>query len=110
MQNLELVLALSAAINRFVQYVKPFVGTLGLDQQWRVLLLQIVQGLTGVALAASANLNIITGFPVPEWFGIVITGLLAAVGSEAIHAAVELLYSWRNKPVPPTTPEPAPQG
>jgi hypothetical protein len=107
MQNLELVLALSAAINRFVQYVKPFVGTIGLEQQWRVLLLQIIQGVTGVALAASANLNIITGFPVPEWFGVVITGLLAAVGSEAIHAAVELLYSWREKPAQPPVTEPA---
>ena len=102
-----MVRALSAAINRFVQYVKPFVGTIGLEQQWRVLLLQIIQGVTGVALAASANLNIITGFPVPEWFGIIVTGLLAAVGSEAIHAAVELLYSWRTKPAQPPVTEPA---
>lgn len=42
----------------------------------------------------------IAGLVVPQalWLGSVLTGVLAGLGSEVIHEAIELLKMWRNGP------------
>ncbi len=97
MDNLALVIALSGATNRVVEYIKPLVGKIGLDEEWRVFVLHIIQGLAGIAGAALTQFNALADLPIPPLAGILITGYVSALGADGINAAFGWFYWWKNK-------------
>jgi hypothetical protein len=97
MDNLALVIALSSATNRVVEYIKPLIGKLGLDEEWRVFVLHIIQGLAGIGGAALIQFNALADLPIPPLAGILVTGFVSALGADGINAAFGWFYWWKNK-------------
>lgn len=90
--DIQVVLGLASGITIFVEYIKslasqvPFYTSLTTMQQ--SIILQTIAGLAGLGSAFYMNVN---AFPMfPDKAGIVVTGLLASLGSAGIH----VIYAW----------------
>lgn len=103
--DFSLVIAASAAVNRFVEFVKPQIRKLPYSPDVQDGLLVFIQVLAGIAVALMGNLNLFVGVPtLPAWFATVLTGVIAGLGSDVINVVIDLLYGWKNNVTnPPAT-------
>lgn len=102
----EVLLALVATVNRFVELVKRFIPDDSLPTEFRRLLLLVTQVLASIVVVATANANILDGTAAPAWLGIITTGLIVSTGSEGIHVFLDLIRRLSYKPEPTPDPEP----
>lgn len=103
---LVVLLFLSGAANRAAEAVKALLNTrfpsLNADAvSFAAFLTSIVAGVVG---ALSLNLNLFLFLPegsyfasVPPLAGVVLTGVVAGLGSEGIHVLLDLLYGKRDE-------------
>lgn len=103
--DFSVVLAASAAVNRFVEFVKPRVRALPYSTDVQDSLLVFIQVLAGIAIALMGNLSLFVGVPsIPAWFATVLTGVIVGLGSDVINVVIDLLYGWKNNVAnPPAT-------
>lgn len=95
--DFSVVLAASAAVNRFVEFVKPQVRKLAYSTDVQDAILVFVQVLAGIAVALMGNLTLFTGVAtIPVWFATVLTGVIIGLGSDVINVVIDLLYGWKN--------------
>jgi len=95
--DFSVVLAASAAVNRFVEFVKPSVRKLAYSTDVQDAILVFVQVLAGIAVALMGNLSLFVGVPtIPAWFATVLTGVIIGLGSDVINVVIDLLYGWKN--------------
>lgn len=93
------VLAASAAVNRFVEFVKPYVDKLKLADNTRDGVLVLIAVLAGIliALLSDGAVNIFTGVPrLSPLGGQLLTGVLAGLGADVLNAFISLFYGWRD--------------
>jgi len=95
------LIALSVAINRLIEMLKQTV----LDRlfpadaqaQLRAGLALVFSLIFGVFAAFIFSANLFTEFGnVPAWAGVVVTGLVLGAGSNAVHAAIQLMTQLRD--------------
>lgn len=96
-------LALSATVNRFVEFIKPSLKNI--PEQWYDAVLKGVSVMLGILLVLLAQgLNLFTGIPaINPVIGQVLTGVVVGLGAEVIDAVVDLIYSWQNPGAPSVT-------
>lgn len=100
-----LFIAASVAVNRFVDFLKPYVRKLPYSADIQDALLLLIACASGVLLAFSGQLNLFTVVPnIPPFVATVLTGVLCGFGADVINVVVSLLYNWKdaNKPAEPT--------
>lgn len=106
-------IAIAAAVNRFVEVLKPAIRNLPIELADEVYnaIVQIVAVLLGIVLVSLApGLNLFVSIPAfSPLLGIVLTGAVVGLGAEAIDAVVDLLYSWQ-QPKPPVVEADVPAG
>jgi hypothetical protein len=98
-----LVLAAAAAVNRFVEFVKPYVDKLKLADSTRDGVLVLISVLSGILIALLSNggVNIFSGVSsLTPIAGAILTGVLAGLGADVLNAVISLLYGWRNTVAP----------
>jgi hypothetical protein len=96
--DLTVVLGASVAVNRFVEFIKPYIDKLGFSEDVRKGVLVLVSVLVGILIALLSNgaVNIFTSVPaLPPIAGQILTGVLAGFGADVLNAFVKLLY-WRD--------------
>lgn len=94
-----LVLAASAAVNRFVEFVKPYVDKLKFSDEVRDGVLVLVAVLVGILIALLSDdaVNVFMGIPrLSPIAGQILTGVLAGLGADVLNAVISLLYGWRD--------------
>lgn len=95
--DFSVVLAASAAVNRFVEFVKPVIRKLPYSVQVQDALLVLVQVLAGIAVALIGNLNLFIGVSaLPQFAAVLLTGAIVGLGSDVINVVIDLLYGWKN--------------
>jgi hypothetical protein len=95
--DFSVVLAASAAVNRFVEFVKPRIRALKYSVDVQDSILVLIQVLAGIAVALMGNLNLFTGIAtLPTVFATVLTGVVVGLGSDVINVVIDLLYGWKN--------------
>lgn len=90
-----------AAVNRFVDVVKPSVRKFKISTEAQDVVLKVFAVLIGVmaTLASNGALNLFTDIPrITPLFGAILTGALIGLGSEVVHGFIDLLYGWRARP------------
>lgn len=98
--DFSLVIGASAAVNRFVEFVKPYVRKLQYTVDVQDGLLVLIQVLAGVAVALMGNLNLFVGIAtLPPLFATVLTGVIAGLGADVINVVIDLLYGWKGNVV-----------
>lgn len=98
---IEILLAVSTAVNRIVEVVKRYAPILwpGVDPQGLKLILLVVQVSLSVIFAVGMGLNAFTASAfIPAFAGQILTGLVIATGAEGIHKLFDLISK---KPTPP---------
>lgn len=92
-------LALSGAIYKFVEFVKPAIKRLGYADNVYEALVQLIACIAGVVLAfVAGGVNLLpAALPVPSVVGVVVTGVLIGLGADVVNAFIDLFYGW-NKP------------
>lgn len=96
-----IILAAAAAVNRFVEFIKPYVRKLNWSVDIQDGLLVLIAMLAGVALAFIGNLNLFVGVPnLPVVFAQILTGVVAGLGADVINVVIDLLYNWKNNTEP----------
>lgn len=91
-----LLLAASAAVNRFVEFIKPRIRSTQLSTEVQDAVLVFIAVLAGVMLAATQELNLFTdSFRLAPALNIVLTGALIGLGSDGLNVAIDLLYNWK---------------
>jgi hypothetical protein len=94
--DFSLVIAASAAVNRFVEFIKPYVRKLQYTVDIQDGLLVLIAVLAGVAVAFMGNLNLFVGIPnLPVVFAQILTGVIAGLGADVINVVIDLLYGWK---------------
>lgn len=93
-----LVLAAAAAVNRFVEFVKPYVDKLKFTDDVRDGVLVLVAVLAGILIGLLVPaVNMFTSIPtLSPLAGQVLTGVLAGLGADVLNAVISLLYGWRD--------------
>lgn len=95
--DFSVVLAASAAVNRFVEFVKPRVRAFKYSVEVQDSILVMIQVLAGIAVALMGNLSLFTGVAsIPVWFATILTGVIIGLGSDVINVVIDLLYGWKN--------------
>lgn len=95
--DFSVVLAAAAAVNRFLEFVKPRVRALKYSVEVQDSILVFIQVLAGIAVALMGNLSLFTGIAsIPVWFATVLTGVIIGLGSDVINVVIDLLYGWKN--------------
>jgi len=96
-------LALSATVNRFVEFIKPTLSNI--PEQWYDAVLKGISVLLGVVLVLLAQgLNLFAAIPaINPVIGQVLTGVVVGLGAEVIDAVVDLIYSWQTPAQPTVT-------
>lgn len=107
--DISIVLAAAAAVNRLVEFLKPYMRKLHYTESVQDGLLVLTALLAGVAVALMGNLSLFTGVAnVPATAGLVLTGAVIGLGADFIHIVFDFLYGWRDRVVPPdNAPDPA---
>lgn len=91
------VLAASAAVNRFTEAIKPIVRKWKISEAAQDGLLVFIALLAGVAVALMGNLSLFTGVEsIPPFAGLLLTGAIVGLGADAIHIVLDFLYGWRD--------------
>lgn len=92
-----LFLAASAAVNRFVEFIKPRIRALSWSVEAQDSALVFIAVLAGVMLAFLSNLNLFTIVPrLPDFAAVALTGVLVGLGSDVLNAVLDLLYNWKD--------------
>lgn len=100
--DFSVVLAASATVNRFVEFVKPRVRALRFSVEVQDSILVLIQVLAGILVALMGNLTLFTGVTaIPAWFATVLTGVIIGLGSDVINVVIDLLYGWKNNVTAP---------
>lgn len=95
--DFSVILAASAAVNRFVEFVKPRIRALKYTVEVQDSILVFIQVLAGIAVALMGNLNLFVGIAtLPAIFATVLTGVVIGLGSDVINVVIDLLYGWKN--------------
>lgn len=90
-----------AAVNRFVDVVKPSVRSWKISAAYQDAVLKIFAVLLGVMVTLVSNgaLNLLADVPrITPLLGAILTGTLIGMGSEVVHGFIDLLYGWRARP------------
>lgn len=91
------LLAAAAAVNRFVEVVKPAVREVVPEAYQKAALVALALA-AGLLVAWVGRLNVIgDALSLPSWIEIVLTGALVGAGADALNAVIDLLYSWRDQ-------------
>lgn len=99
-----LFLALSGAVYKFVEVLKPAVATAAARWGWtddtRQAMVQLVAVILGVVLAfVAGGVNMIpASLPVPDVVGVVATGVVIGLGADVVNAVLGLFYGWQKTP------------
>lgn len=95
--DFSVVLAAAAAVNRFLEFVKPRVRALPYSVEVQDSILVFIQVLAGVAVALMGNLSLFAGVPtIPAPAALFLTGAIVGLGADAIHIVLDFLYGWRD--------------
>lgn len=95
--DFSVVLAASAAVNRLIEAVKPFVRKWNISTEVQDGVLVILQVLAGIAVALMGNLSLFTAVPqIPTFAGLMLTGAIIGLGADFIHIIIDFLYGWRD--------------
>lgn len=101
--DFSVVIAASAAVNRLIEAVKPFVRKWNVSIEIQDGVLVVLQMLAGIALALMGNLNLFVGLPsVTPGIAVLLTGAVLGLGSDVINVVVDFLYGWKNNVTAPT--------
>ncbi len=97
-------LAISAAVNRFTEVLKPSLKQIPASEEVQEAIIQGVAILLGILLVSLApGLNLFVSIPaLSPLLGIILTGAVVGLGAEFIDAVVDLLYSWQRPPTSET--------
>lgn len=103
--DFSVVLAASAAVNRFVAFVKPYIRQTKFTTEVQDGLLVLVQVLAGIVVALMGSLNLFVGIPtLPPFAAYLLTGALVGLGADVINVVIDLMYGWKNNVAnPPAT-------
>jgi hypothetical protein len=94
--DFSVVLAASAAVNRFIEAVKPFVRKLNVSVEVQDSVLVVIQVAAGIALALMGQLNLLIGVPtIPPLVAVILTGAVLGLGADIVNVVVDFLYGWK---------------
>lgn len=94
--DFSIYLAAAAAVNRFVEVLKPALREV-VPEAYQKAALVAVAIAAGLLVAWAGQLNLIgETFALPPVVEIIITGALIGAGADVLNAALDLLYSWRD--------------
>lgn len=97
MNDFAAVMASAAAVNRFVEFAKPFVAKLNLNEELYKSVLVLISVLAGIVVALIGNLNLFSAIGnMNALVGVLLTGVLSGLGADVINAFIDLLYGWRD--------------
>lgn len=99
MEEFALVFAAAAAVNRFVEFIKPRIDALKFSDATRDGVLVLIAVLTGIliALLSGGAINMFaTIYGLPALVGQILTGVLAGLGADVLNAVLGVLYGWRD--------------
>ena len=97
MNDFGAVLACAAAVNRFVEFMRPLVGKLNLSEEVYKSVLVLIAVLSGIAVALMGKLNLFVGVDgMNDLLGILLTGVVSGLGADVLNAVIDLLYGWRD--------------
>lgn len=88
---LEILLALCATVNRVVEISKRSLAQTSLSAETRSVLVLAIQLIAGIFAVGLAGVNLLADTPAPELIGLIVTGLVVGLGSEAVHVVVSLV-------------------
>lgn len=88
---LEILLALCATVNRVVEISKRLLAQTSLSAETRSVLVLAIQLIAGIFAVGLAGVNLLADTPAPELIGLIVTGLVVGLGSEAVHVVVSLV-------------------
>lgn len=94
-----IVLAAAASVNRFVEFIKPYVDKLKLADDVRNGILVLIAVIAGIliALLSDGAVNVFGGVPrLTPLAGQILTGVIAGLGADVLNAVISLLYGWRD--------------
>ena len=94
-------LVLAGSVNRLVEVLKPSIKNTQTRFGWTddayVALVQFVSVLLGVVIAfVAGGANLFPAYEaIPQWLGVVGTGLIIGLGADAVNLVIDFLYSWK---------------
>lgn len=100
---LEILLALCATVNRVVEISKRSLAQTSLSAETRSVLVLAIQLIAGIFAVGLAGVNLLADTPAPELIGLIVTGLVVGLGSEAVHVVVSLVKALAPNPAPAET-------
>lgn len=98
---LEILLALCATVNRVVEISKRSLAQTSLSAETRSVLVLAIQLIAGIFAVGLAGVNLLADTPAPELIGLIVTGLVVGLGSEAVHVVVTLVKALTPVSTPP---------
>ena len=105
---LELLIVLCGSVNRIVELAKRALAQTALSAETRSVLVLAIQLIAGIFAVGLAGVNLLADTPAPELIGLIVTGLVVGLGSEAVHVVVSLVKALAPTPAPVVTaPVPA---
>jgi hypothetical protein len=100
MDNASQLLALAAAVNRLVAFLKPYVGKLGLSDKVYDVTLQLIAVLAGIFLVYINKASAVpSAINVSSPVGLIFTGALVGLGSDVLNAVLDFLYAGQKAPL-----------
>lgn len=95
--DINVFLAAAAAVNRFVEVIKPLIKNRIAAPDIQEALIVLVATVAGIALALIAQLNIMPDVVhLNETFEVVLTGCVLGLGADAVNAIFGLFYTWKD--------------
>ena len=95
--DINVFLAAAAAVNRFVEVVKPIIKNRVAAPDIQEAVIVLVATLAGIALALTAQINMLPDVVrLNETVEVILTGCVLGLGADAVNALFGLFYNWKD--------------